>query len=273
MQVIRGVVDADDVEAGPAQVGQHHRLGEIVRVIDLHRVLDRPVPQVCRPEVDDVDEQQPAVADQLAHPGQRPRHVEQVVDGLADQYEIEATAAEIERLDQPGGGLDTQPARALDLERRRIDDQAAQPEGGGEMAGDDAGRAADVEHRAQAGRFEKRSRERGRGARVLLLLRLNRVGVDQPAVERADQRPVDPVVEPAVGLAGHARVEEHQPAPAAGVRLGRVAVAIALGDDNEAIGAAQVAGLDRACRLGGVVEAERRDAGAAAGRWSGRRHQ
>ena len=48
--------------------------------------------------------------------------------------------------------------------------------------------------------------------RVLALLVLDRPGVDQPAVERADERPVDAVVEAAVGRRGHARVQEHEAA-------------------------------------------------------------
>ena len=53
----------------------------------------------------------------------------------------------------------------------------------------------------QCGMRDERTDELGALDRVVALLVLDRARVDQPAMERADQRAVDAVVEPAVCLA------------------------------------------------------------------------
>jgi hypothetical protein len=79
-------------------------------------------------------------------------------------------------------------------------------------------------------------------------------------VKGADQRTIDAVVKAAVRCGGHARIEEHQAAAAAGTRLRRVAVAIALRNRHEHVGAAQIARVQEVLWLPGVVVAKILDA-------------
>jgi hypothetical protein len=62
-------------------------------VVDLHRLIDRPVPQYG-PEIDDVDKQQAAIGHQLAN-ARVPATSSRKIHGLADQHQVEAAAAEV----------------------------------------------------------------------------------------------------------------------------------------------------------------------------------
>ena len=53
-------------------------------MVNLDRVLDRPVAEVGGPEIDDVDEEQSVLGDDGPHARQCPGDVEQVVDRLDD---------------------------------------------------------------------------------------------------------------------------------------------------------------------------------------------
>ena len=89
----------------------------------------------------------PSSDSSCAHAGERAGHVEQVIDGLADDDDVEAALAEVVLFDQPGDRFEPEPPRLLDFERRRIDERALQPELAREVMRDHAGRSADVEQR------------------------------------------------------------------------------------------------------------------------------
>src|SRR5207248_10356248 len=93
-----------------------------------------------------------------------------------------------------------------------------------------------------------------------LLLCLYRARVDQPPVKRADERTIDPVVEAAVRLGGHPRVEEHEAAAMACVRLRGKAVPIAMREHGELRRTAEIARIERLFRLRVVVVPETSDA-------------
>src|SRR5258706_532119 len=122
-----------------------------------------------------------------------------------------------------------------------------------------AGRPPDVEHRPAARLCHERTDEFGALGRVLALLVLDGLGVDQASVERTHKRTIRAVVEAAVGLGRHSGVEKYEAAAAARVRLSRVAIAIAMRQDNELRSAAQVARRHRLLRLRCVVEVESGD--------------
>src|SRR5258705_10939499 len=245
VQMIRRIVAPQEVESRAPQIRDHRPLGQVIRMIDLDRVLDGPVAQVRRAEVDDVDEQQSVVGQQLAHARQRAGDIQQMIDRLADDDRVEAASAEVVLLDEPGHRLESEALRLLHFERRRVDERPLEPELLLKMGRDDAGRPTDVEQRLACGARHERTDETGALNRVVALLVLDGAGVDHTAMERADQRAVDAVVEPAVRLRRHARVEEHQAALTAGVRLRRISVAIAVRQDDELGGATQVAGGQR----------------------------
>ncbi len=224
---------------------------------DLDGVFDRPVAQVRGPEVHDVDEEKTLIREQPAHARQRAGDVQQVIDRLADDDDVEAAAAEVVFFDEPRDRLDAEAPRLLDLERRRIDQRGVQFELVGEMMRHHAGRSADVEQRPPVRLRDEGPDELGALGGVLELLVLDRVLVDQAAVERADERTIDAVVEAAVGLRGHSRVEKHEPAAAARVRLRGIPVAIAVRQRDKLRRAAQVAGGQRQLRLRRIVVVER----------------
>ena len=120
-------------------------------MIDLDRVLDRPVAQVRGAEIDDVDEQQAVVGQQLPDARERAGDVEQMIDGLADDDHVEAALAEVVLFDKAGDGLQAEGARACSTSSGAGSISGPrQPELTREVMRDDARRPADVEHRARA---------------------------------------------------------------------------------------------------------------------------
>ena len=114
----------------------------------------------------------------------------------------------------------------------------------------------DIEHRPQAGAGNERTQEVRTCGAVSALLALDGVRVDQPPVIGADQWAIHALVEPAVCLRGHARVDEHEPAGFAGVRFRGIPVPIAVRHDDERSSAAEVASGDGVARLRTIVVAE-----------------
>ena len=90
--------------------------------------------------------------------------------------------------------------------------------------------------------------------RILALLLLNRARIDQPSMKCADEGTIGPHVEPAVGLAGHHRIEEHQPAASTPRRGSRVPVTIAMRQADEHRLAAKVASFHADLGLRSIVK-------------------
>src|SRR5688572_27137033 len=103
--MIGRIAGAQHAEARAPEKRGHGQLGQVVRVIDLDGVLNRPLTQVSGAEVDDVDEEPSTIAEQLAEACQGSRDIEQVIDGLTDDHEIECSIAELELLDETGHRL------------------------------------------------------------------------------------------------------------------------------------------------------------------------
>jgi hypothetical protein len=259
MQMVGGVIGPQDLETRAPQIRGHRLLGEVVRVIDLDCLLDRPVAQIRRTEVDDVDEEEAFQGEQMTNAFEDAMNVEQVIDRLTDQHQIKPARAEVMSLDQSGDRFQTEAACFLDFERCRVDQRGLQPELLREMVRHHARGSADVEQGPQRRALEKWPREPGTFDGVLSLLALDGLRIDRPAMKRADERPVDAVIEARVCGRRHPRVEKHQTARGAGVRFGGKAIAIAMGDHHERRAAAQVARGDRFLRLRGIVVGEGSD--------------
>jgi hypothetical protein len=183
-----------------------------------------------------------------------------VIDGLAERDQVVLLLARIALLHEACQRAQAELARNVDLERRRSDHRRVQVEALLQMMGDDAGGAADVEQGLRPPVLEVGREQLGADRRVLALLVLDRLGVDEAAVVRAHQRAIDVGIELGVGVGRHHRVEEDEAAAQAAVGPSRVAVAVAMGHADEALATAQVAGAAHLQRLLRVVIAERRDA-------------
>jgi hypothetical protein len=259
VQVVGGAVRAEHVESGPAQIGLNRRFGEVVGVVDLHRLLDRPVAEVRRAEIDDVHEEDPFGHDQAPHGTERAGDVEQVIHRLAHRDDVKAFAARVELLHEARDGPEPQSTGLRNLERRGVDDGAGQAEPGAEGVRDDAGRSSDVEEAAKTPAAHEWLDQVAPLHGIVPLLGLNRRGIDHPAVVRADERPVRVDIEALVRLCRHHRVEEHQPASAATRRLRREPVAIPVGQDDPSRPTAQIAHLHGTLGPGAVVVTEGRN--------------
>ena len=157
----------------------------------------------------------PPLGQQLAHAPQRAGDVEQVIDGLADTTTSNRRSPKSCSSTSPVDRLEAERLRLRHLERRRIDERARR----GRTPARSAPATTPVEPPMSSIVASRAPSTNGReqlGAvgGVLALLRLDRARVDQPAVEGADERPVDAVVEAAVGRRRHARIQEHQAAAA-----------------------------------------------------------
>jgi hypothetical protein len=127
------------------------------------------------------------------------------------------------------------------------------------VVSNDPRRATDVEERAGVRAADERPDELGTLARIFALLILYRPRIDQPAMKGTHEWTIHAVVKTAVRLRGHARIEKHKATSPAGMRLGRIAVSVAMREDDELDSTAEIARGHRTFRLRGVVVVERGD--------------
>src|SRR6187402_1267164 len=128
VKMVGGVVASNDLEARSHEIRDHRRLCQVVRMIDLDRVLDRPVTKVGGAKVHDVHEQKPARRQELPYTVERPGGVEEVIDRLTEHDRVEAPCPKVNILHKALDRLEAQGLRLNRFERRRVDDGGAQIE-------------------------------------------------------------------------------------------------------------------------------------------------
>ena len=117
------------------------------------------------------------------------RDVEQVIDRLAEEHRSKDLAPTSASSAKPGNGLNPARGGMGQLVGRGIEYGRGGPECVPDGAGDDPGRAADVEH-APRGRRQREPQKLDELGGVELLLLLHRLGVDQAAVVGAHERAI-----------------------------------------------------------------------------------
>ena len=136
-----------------------------------------------------------------------------MVDGLTDERDTKRTPiVRLECLHCPNHGVEAASAGALHFSRSRIDDERPQAIQIPEPPRNDAGRATDVEQPGSAMPFKVRSEHQGERIGIAGLVDFDRLCVDQPTVERTDERPVRMLIEVCVGVEREPRVEKREPA-------------------------------------------------------------
>ena len=127
-------------------------------MVDLDRAFDRAAAEQHELDVEDVHEGETTRCDPAADRMERGRDVEQVIDRLAEEHEVEGPGADVGVLGEPGNGLHPGSGSMGELVGRGIEHGRGGSECVPDGAGDDPGRAADVEHAAR-GRRQREPQE------------------------------------------------------------------------------------------------------------------
>ena len=248
----------DRLEAGTPEEGDRGVVGQVVRVVDLGRALDRALLPSRNQQVQDVDERVAVVGGHPPHRLEGAAHVEQVVNRLAEEHEIPPALGGIEVLGEAGDRLHAGRGGDGQLGGRRVEHRYLGAEGILDRAADEAGRATHVHHRPGR-RVERFPQELDQLRGVGTLIVLHGFGIDPATVERADERAIDVLVERAVLGGGEPRREKAEAAATAHPERGGVAIAVAPGELNQVGRAAQIARRDRLGLVRRIVVADRSD--------------